>query len=316
MSNLFDILHRGKGEIADLVRPLIEGEGEPAAKRATEARVGARSSAAEAQAAAAAMPHPAASAPSAPHTRSLSLRIPSPSPLLPFDADQWLPSEQYRILRTKISQHPKQPHLIVISSPAPGDGKSVSAINTAAALSLKSEGLVLLLDADLRKSAIHTQLGIPEAPGLVDVLKGTCPPEQALVRVQEFPNLHVMSAGAQARNPTELLDSVSWQRLCATLRGLFRYVILDSPPVGAVADYDLIQAACDGVILVIRPDHTNRALCKKAIENVPKAKFLGVLLNCVPDWSPSKGGGAEYYYYSGKGGYPERQRNGADGEKT
>src|ERR1700722_19207109 len=106
--------------------------------------------------------------------RTLNLLIPAPSPLLPFEDGQWRPSEQYRILRTKINQHPKQPHLIVVSSPAPGDGKSVTAINTAAALSLKKEGGVLLLDADLRKSAIHVQLGLPESPGLADVLKGAC----------------------------------------------------------------------------------------------------------------------------------------------
>ena len=74
-----------------------------------------------------------------------------PRPLLPFEEEgQWRPSEQYRILRTKISQHPKQPRLIAVSSPASGDGKSVTAINTAGALSLKSEGRVAPLDADFR----------------------------------------------------------------------------------------------------------------------------------------------------------------------
>src|SRR5262249_2151403 len=161
--------------------------------------------------------------------RTRSLRLPAPSPLLPFEDGHWRSSEQYRILRTKISQHPQQPRVIVVSSPAPGDGKSVTAINTAGTLSLKSEGQVLLLDADLRKSAIHTQLGLPEGPGLVDVIRGTVKLEEALVRVQEFPNLYVMSAGAPSDNPVELLDSAQWRGLCDSLRGLFRYVIVDSP---------------------------------------------------------------------------------------
>jgi capsular exopolysaccharide synthesis family protein len=240
--------------------------------------------------------------------RTLSLRLPAPSPLLPFEKGQQRPSEQYRILRTKIGQHPKQPHLIVVSSPAPGDGKSVSAINIAGALSMKTEGQVLLLDADLRKSAIHVQLGLPESPGLTDVLRGACTLEEALVHIPEFPNLFVMSAGTPAGNPVELLDSPAWPGLCARLRGLFRYVVLDSPPAGAVADYDLIQAVCDGVILVVRPDHTNRLLCQKSLENVPKAKFLGVLLNCVPDWSPARRTGADYYYYSSAKVYPNNDR--------
>ena len=119
------------------------------------------------------------------------------------------------------------------------------------------------------------------------------------MHAQDFPNLFVLSAGAAVDNPVELLDSAAWQGLCVKLRGLFRYVILDSPPVGAVADYDLIQAVCDGVIVVVRPDHTDRRLCQKALDNIPKAKFLGVLLNCVPDWKPGRHAGADYYYYSG-----------------
>ena len=277
MSQIFDILNRRTGEIADAIRPMVETEPRqvlqaPAEKTGTPA--------------------------AAPETiRTLRLRLPAPSPLLPFEEGQWRPSEQYRILRTKIVQHPKQPHVIVVSSPAPGDGKSVSAINAAGALSLKSEGQVLLMDADLRKSAIHTQLGIPESPGMAEVLKGACTLEEALVHVQDFPNLFILPAGAPVENPVELLDSAAWQALCARLRSMFRYVIVDSPPVGAVADYDLIQAACDGVIVVVRPDHTDRRLCQKSLDNIPKTKFLGVLLNCVPDFKLGRNAGSDYYYY-------------------
>jgi receptor protein-tyrosine kinase len=237
----------------------------------------------------------------------VSLRIPAPSPLLPFEGANHRPSEQYRILRTKIVQHPKQPRVIVISSPAAGDGKSVNAVNVAAALSLKSEAEVLLVDADFRRSAIHTQLGIPESPGLAEALRGTCALEDAVVQTREFPHLFVLAAGVLEGNPVELLDSAAWRALCAKLREQFRYVIVDSPPVGAVADYDLIQAACDGVILVIRPDHTDRTLCMKALETVPKAKFLGVLLNCVPEWSLAKHAGSDYYYYAGAKPYKAKQ---------
>jgi capsular exopolysaccharide synthesis family protein len=192
-----------------------------------------------------------------------------------------------------------QPRLIVISSPDSGDGKSVTAINIAGALALKSEGQVLLVDADLRKSTIHTQLGLPRSPGLADVLAGTCSLEEALVHTREFPSLSVASAGTPPGNPVDLLDSARWRALCAKLGDLFRYVIIDSPPVGAVADYELIQAVCDAVILVVRPDFTNRRLCRSALDFVPRAKLLGVLLNCVPDWSPGRYAGSKYYNASG-----------------
>jgi capsular exopolysaccharide synthesis family protein len=287
------MLYKSKGEIADTLLPLVDGQASPPP-------VGAGFKSEGAPVAASAEAAPASSATAAPGTqiRTLSLRIPAPSPLLPFEKGQWRPSEQYRTLRTKLSHHPRQPHLIVISSPESGDGKSVTAINTAGALALKSEGQVLLVDADLRKATIHTQLGLPQSPGLADVLAGVCTPEEALVRTKEFPNLHVMSSGTPPANPVELLDSAGWRTLCAELRDAFRYVIIDSPPVGTVADYELIQAVCDGVILVMRPDFTNRQLCKIALDFVPKDKFIGVVLNCVPDWSPGKYSGSNYYYYS------------------
>ncbi len=284
MSKIFELLNKSEGKIADLVRPVVGAD----TPRPT--------------------PPPAAAVQEAPsptplaRLRTLPLRIPAPSPVLPFEDGQWRPSEQYRILRTKLIQHPKQPRLIVISSPGSGDGKSVTAINTAGALALKTEAQVLLLDADMRKPAVHTQLGLPESPGLADLLTGAATLEQALVHTQEFPNLHVITAGTSPANPVELLDTTQWQALCEKLRSLFRCVVLDSPPVGAVADYDLIQAACDGVILVMRPDHTPRPLYRKALETVPKSKLLGVVMNCVPEWRLGGGGGADYYYYSGRRG--------------
>jgi len=304
VSKLFEIMSSGKGEIADLVRPLVEVEAGPAAPASTE-------TSAKADVLETAPPEAevsTATAPFAGQIRTLNLRVAAPSPLLPFEPGQWRASEQYRILRTKIVQHPKQPRMIVISSPAAGDGKSVSAINTAAALSLKNEGYVLLLDADFRKSALHYLLGLPESPGLTEVLRGRCTLEKALVRAQEFPNLFVMSAGTTPANPVELLDSAAWQMLSGTLRGMFQYIVVDSPPVGAVADYDLIQAVCDGVILVVRPDHTNRHLCKASLAAVPEAKLLGALLNCVPEWLLARRAGADhYYYYSSEKSYEKNE---------
>jgi capsular exopolysaccharide synthesis family protein len=294
VSKLFKTLYKTKGEIADTVLPLVDVQVSPAP-------VGGefKSEGAAPAAAAEAVREPSrAEAPGLSEIRTISLRVPAPSPLLPFEKSQWRPSEQYRTLRTKLSHHPKQPRLIVISSPESGDGKSVTAINAAGVLALKSEGEVLLLDADLRKATTHAQLGLPQSPGLADLLAGTCTREEALVRTREFPNLYVMSSGTPPPNPVELLDSARWKKLCAELRDVFRYVIIDSPPVGTVSDYELIQAVCDGVIVVMRPDFTNRNLCKSALNFVPKDKFIGVVLNCVPEWSPGKYTGSNYYYHS------------------
>jgi capsular exopolysaccharide synthesis family protein len=298
VSKLVDMLRKSKGEIADAVVPLIEGE----VRRNLEATAPVMNETSRSSPSTPAQPeaaHPAKVEPEAlARVRTIALRVPAPSPLLPFDSTHANPSEQYRMLRTRISHDPRHPSFIVVTSPAAGDGKSVTSINMAAALALKSEGRVLLLDADLRKSAIHVQLGLTESPGLADVLAGGSTAEEVIMRTREFPNLYVMPAGAPLSNPAELLDSKPWRSLCAELRGLFRYVIIDSPPVGGLADYDLIQEICDGVILVLRPDATNRDLCQSALRVIPERKFLGVVLNCIPNWSLGRPPEAAYYGYS------------------
>jgi Mrp family chromosome partitioning ATPase len=80
------------------------------------------------------------------------------------------------------------------------------------------------------------------------------------------------------------------------LREEFRRTIVDSPPVEAVADYDLIAACCDGVVLVVRPDHTSRPLLTRALTKV-KGKLIGVLINDVEDWFLWKRGSSSYHYY-------------------
>jgi receptor protein-tyrosine kinase len=227
----------------------------------------------------------------------MPLRVLGGAPILPFDGSHGPASEQYRILRTKIIQHPNRPRMILVSSAGPADGKTVSSINLAGALALKSDSRVLLVDSDFRRSTISKLLGIPASPGLADVLRGACAVHDAIVQTEQFPKLHVLCAGEAPSNPTELLDSPAWSALSASLRREFSYIVLDAPPIGTVADYDLLQAACDGTIVVVRPDHTKRKTCMAVLEAVNKDKFLGILLNCVENWFLWKTS-HNYYYYT------------------
>jgi Mrp family chromosome partitioning ATPase len=94
-----------------------------------------------------------------------------------------------------------------------------------------------------------------------------------------------------------LLDSPYWRALCQTARKRYQYVIVDSPPVAAVADCELIQMAADGMVLVVRPEHTNRSAYFKAIETITREKFLGVILNCAESWFLHKPYANRYYGY-------------------
>jgi receptor protein-tyrosine kinase len=286
MSKIYEVLRRGRGELSEALLPLLSDEQSqpdrgvlPEVSR--EEVIGVLE---DSETIAVPSPPESVAANGLKTGRTLALRLPGSAPLLPFDNTNFAAAEQYRIIRTRLIQHPKQPRMILISSAGPGDGKSVTAVNIAGALSLKTEGSVLLLDADLRRSTIHSQLGLPISPGLSDLLRGAASLEQALIQTEQFQNLYVISAGQSYDNPSELLDSTRWGELCSEFRQRFRYVIADSPPVASVADYDLLQAACDGVVVIVRPDHTKRQACLKALELVPKERLIGVIMNCVSSW--------------------------------
>jgi capsular exopolysaccharide synthesis family protein len=314
MSKIFEALQKTSGDVAEFTLPLVTStpEAEPSPTGAATlvedivrdtapiaadvAAVIAIPYTAEADAMPAGLAEPDMP-PNERRIRVVSLRLSAESPILPFDAEHVRAGEQYRVARTKILQHPRRPKLVVISSTGSGDGKTITSINLAGAMALKSEGQVLLIDGDMRRSQVGMLLGIPQAPGLADVLAGACALEDAIVQAEQFPNLFVLPGGKPIANPTELLDSSRWASLCATVRQQFKFVIFDAPPMATVADYDLIQSHCDGVVLVVRPDHTNRELCLKAIENVPKDRLVGVLMNCVQDWFLWKT--PDRYYYAG-----------------
>lgn len=223
------------------------------------------------------------------------------APVLLFDDQHRKASEQYRMVRTRIVQHPRRPRVMTVTSGSPGDGKTFNAINLAGVLSLKEDSRVLLVDGDLRRSSVARSLGIDEVPGLGDVLRGKATLRSALIRVEKFDNLYVLPAGEPEDRPAELLDSPAWPALCDIFRRRFSYTIVDAPPVAAVADYDLIQAYCDGVVLVVRQDHTNRAAFQKALNAVAPEKRIGVILNSSEDWWLAKTAG--YYYYGNYDGY-------------
>jgi capsular exopolysaccharide synthesis family protein len=209
-------------------------------------------------------------------------------------------ADQYRIVRTKIVQALHKPFRLVITSPGAGDGKTITALNMAVAMALKGEGRTLLIDADLRGARVHQLLEVPISPGLGEVLEGTSQLEEAMFEVEQLPGLHVLPAGKPESNPTELLDSSRWRALAEKARQLFAHVIVDSPPVELVADFDLIAAVCDGVALVVRPDHTDRSLCLAAIQKL-RPKLTGVLINAAPDWFLWKKSSYHNYYHYHQG---------------
>jgi capsular exopolysaccharide synthesis family protein len=296
MSKIFEAIQKGSGGAAEILPELLGEQAIPERPIESPVRPPAAEIAANLQAAVVKQVEERPSSLS-PNWRMLPLQVQSRAPILIFDQKNSRAGEQYRILRTKILQHPNSPHVVLISSPGPGDGKTVTAINLAGALSLKAESRVLLIDTDFRRSKVHQELGFPNSPGLSDVLTGTVSLEEAVIRTEQYTNLYVMTAGEGKQNPSELLDSAVWRTLVERLRKEFQYIILDSPPIAAVADYLLLQKLCDGIVVVVRPDHTNRKMCKATLESVPPEKMMGVIMNCVEDWFLASTPPTGYYYY-------------------
>jgi capsular exopolysaccharide synthesis family protein len=216
--------------------------------------------------------------------RYLSLSLDASAPLLPFDSAHRYAAEQYLTIRTRILQHARAPRCIVLTSASQGDGKSVTAFNLAAALSLRVNTSTVLIDADLRRSSIHKQLGFPISPGLAGVLEGKNTLQDSLISVKEIPGLTVLAAGESAVSPVDLPDSPQWKRLCSELKQRFDYVVIDSAPAAVVADFDLVQKECDGVILVVRPNHSLKPLYQRDVDSIPKEKLIGAVVNCAEEW--------------------------------
>jgi capsular exopolysaccharide synthesis family protein len=214
----------------------------------------------------------------------VGLKLSTASPVFPFEESHNEAAEQYRIIRTKILQDARRPQLIVFSSAESGDGKTVTSINVAASLALKQDVSVVLVDGDLRRPSVAQMLGLPERPGLSEVLEGRSTLHEAVVCTEELPNLSILAAGRVTANPAELLDSAAWRVVIAQLRQQYQYIILDATPAVGVADYELVQQISDGVVVVARPDHTRREACLTILQTIPKSKLIGVVLNCVEDW--------------------------------
>jgi capsular exopolysaccharide synthesis family protein len=217
-------------------------------------------------------------------------------------------AEQYRALRHIIGQlHDASTlKLIAVSSPAIGDGKTVTAINLAGALAQAPAARVLLVDADVRRPSIGSALGLddPRAPDLVSAIMNTGLTLDRLTRLRPPFNLSVVCGGQVPLSPYEVLKSPRLGHLMDEARRRYDYVVLDAPPLVGVPDCRAIAGCVDGFLVVVAADRTPRKQLEEALNTIDTAKILGLVFNA--DERP-----VAQYYHSGYGassnGHP-RQR--------
>jgi capsular exopolysaccharide synthesis family protein len=188
-------------------------------------------------------------------------------------------SEKYRILRHRIQQIRQQRPLkkLLITSPLPKEGKTLSAINTAITFSLL-RSRVVLIDADLRNPTIHRVLGIPAMPGLVEYLEGGIDLEDAL-RYLEPLGMFYLPAGRAAPESGELLQRPKLRELMDQLDELFDWIVIDSAPVNLFADAPALATLVDGVLLVVRSGQTPSEAVQHCLDALAGSFVAGVMLN-------------------------------------
>jgi len=188
-------------------------------------------------------------------------------------------AEQYRSLRTRIAQLDAESprHILAVTSPTRGDGKTVTVLNLALSMAQEFDRRTLLIDADLRHARLHTLLGIPREPGLADVLIGATSIDEALVTLPGH-RLQVLPAGAVHTQPAELLGSTPMRRLIEGLRRHFDRVVIDTAPAQS-ADTGALESCFDGALVVVRAGRTARPAIERALASIPPAKLVGMVLN-------------------------------------
>lgn len=208
-------------------------------------------------------------------------------------------AEAYRTIRTAVFfGAPKDDaKTILITSPAPGDGKSTLASNLAIAMAQAGQK-TLIIDADFRKPVQHKIFEVDDDRGLSSVLAGRDTIEQA-VQPGIGDGLDVLACGPEVPNPSELLNSDVFNATLTKLSEQYDRVIVDSPPVGLVADAQILAAICDITVLILRAEKSTRRQAQHARDSLLSvgAQLLGAVVNDVPQR------GGQYGYYSSYGNY-------------
>jgi capsular exopolysaccharide synthesis family protein len=210
-------------------------------------------------------------------------------------------AEQYRLLRTRLEgdEAGRRAQMLLVTSPRVGEGKTTTSANLALTMAQDFQQRVVLVEADLRRPTLAALFGLPQGPGLVDVLVGAAQLEDALMPVPDR-HLVVLPAGLPAARSTELLASTMMHRILTSLRAQFDRIVFDTPPL-AVADTHVLARVCDGILVVVRAGQTPKPAIERALEGVDPARVLGLVLNEVDR-------AAEAYHYSYDYAYPGQAR--------
>lgn len=193
-------------------------------------------------------------------------------------------AEAFRLLRTSVKflGVERQVRVVQVTSPSPGEGKTMVAVNLAVAFA-QSGDRVVLVGADLRRPRMEEVVDVPLTPGLTAVLIGDVTLPQAIQSAASVPNLSVLPAGYPPPNPSELLSGERARRLIDVLGQTYDVVVIDCPPVLPVTDSLVLARMADTTLLVASANKTSKRSLTRAVELLRQvdAPLMGTVLNSL-----------------------------------
>ncbi len=194
-------------------------------------------------------------------------------------------------------------NLIMVTSSLPGEGKSYTAINLAISMATEMENTVLLVDADVAKSAVLRYMGLQAEQGLIDVLrKPDLPLSEVLIKT-DIAKLTILPAGQTFSHANELLASSAMKFFVEEIATRYpdRIIIFDSPPLLSTSEASVLATYMGQIVMVVETERTPQEALKESLAHISECEHIGLVLNKMPPRS-SQG---DYYGYGYGYGYGE-----------
>ncbi len=199
-----------------------------------------------------------------------------------------------------LSNVDKPPKIVLIASSVPEEAKTVIAVSLARSLALSGHKAIVV-DADLRRPGVHVKLDVSGKPGLVQLLAGEASLDE-VVQTDEATGMSILPAGGTTPNAADLLRSAQMKNLLAKLSADYELVVIDSPPVLAVADARNLAHLADKTIFLIRWAETRREVAMTGLKQIENAggDLAGVVLTNVNVKKHARYGYGDSGYYYGR----------------
>ncbi|EHR72007.1 capsular exopolysaccharide biosynthesis protein [Burkholderiales bacterium JOSHI_001] len=228
-------------------------------------------------------------------------------------------ADQFRVIKRPLLTNAKRKgisamahgNLIMVTSALVGEGKSFTALNLAMSMAMERDNTVMLVDADVARPSVMRMLGLPPAPGLLELLEGKAEMQDVLLRTN-VDKLTILPSGSPHPQATELLASDAMRQLLDDMSRRYsdRIIIFDSPPLLLTTESRVLASQMGQVVLVVQADKTGQADVLHAHSMIKSCPNINLVLNKV------SGDGSGDYDRSFGYGYGYGQDAGAGDERS